>query len=66
MSTRTRRIDSTSEDTPTMAVDIEAIVKKVVEAATVAIRNEFTKLLKELTDRVRELEASMNDCSSRE
>ena len=65
MSTRTRRIDSASEDTPTTAIDIEAIVKKAVEAATVVIRNEFTKLLKELTDRVRDLEASMNDCSSR-
>jgi len=59
MSTRMRRIDSTSEDTPTTAIDIEAIVKKAVEAATVVIRNEFTKLLKELSDRVREIEASV-------
>jgi len=30
------------------------------------IRNELRKLLKKLSDRVRELEASMNDCSSRD
>ena len=62
---RARRNDSTADDMPTTTVDIESVVKKAVEAAAAVIRSEFTKLLKELSDRVRQVEDSLNDCVSR-
>ena len=41
------------------------MVKKAVEAAAAVIRSEFTKLLKELSGRVRQVDDSLNDCVSR-
>ena len=55
-----RRADSASSDV-LKSLDIEGIIQKMVEAASTVLRNEFIKILENISAKVVELEKKLND-----